>query len=282
LVFKIGTFDDAVQAALQFSATRTVAFALRTSYDEATGRSTGYVWLAPDRGEKRYQGPMLASEFWARKNVMRNVLMHEVGHVFGLEHYGQTVMDERLPARVVAKGLDVALTAPEISDGQALLRPFCGRVVGADDAALKLWDLTAEGLQLCLSPRQDLIGTDSDTPTLLEIKRGEQVLVSQRISTQGWYPDGEIAIRGSYLEKKGSEPVAYKHVEFVFQDRAGRLRGSFPAADGALRFVEIEQVSPGVAAVRFAIDATWPAITAVTAAGPDQILALTKLLGEDD
>ena len=81
-----GASDDAIQEALKFYAAETVGFALRQSYDQVLGRAKGLVWIAPDQGLQKYRGPMFATDVWTHEVALHNVLLHELGHVFGFPH----------------------------------------------------------------------------------------------------------------------------------------------------------------------------------------------------
>jgi hypothetical protein len=65
LIFKLGMRDAAVESTLVYSAARTLGFALRTSYDDTTTSAQGFVWLAPDKGDRRYQGSSKVDAFWS-------------------------------------------------------------------------------------------------------------------------------------------------------------------------------------------------------------------------
>ncbi len=69
-----------------------IAFAQRTSYDEHEGWGRGFVWIQkPGIGR-------IKPDVWKIPFLLQGVLLHEIGHVLGNSHVGDTIMDEMIPA----------------------------------------------------------------------------------------------------------------------------------------------------------------------------------------
>ncbi len=83
-----------------------IALAVRTYYDEKQMKGKGFVYISSDKGTKRPSGD---SEFmetpWQHDTVLSMVLIHELGHVFGIPHMGEkfSLMSQDLPEIIVSK-----------------------------------------------------------------------------------------------------------------------------------------------------------------------------------
>jgi len=283
LVFKLGVNDDSVLSSLQYSAEDTVGFALRTSYADATASTQGFIWTAPDKGADAYKGPTLGANFWSTPHIFHNVIMHEIGHILGIQHIPNTIMDARAPAKIVQYGLDIDWNGEDIINNDIFSSPFCGELPpDTDPTALNA--LTTAGssdTQMCLTPRNDLKGSDENTPTLIEFKKSNSVVASQRVTNSGVWTD-VATISGSYLEKdQTTDPYAYKTTTFLDLTSRGLIRGSFVKADGSTQPLEIEMPSPGFALIRIPVQGQWRTIAAYADPYQDSLTKLTSLLGKD-
>ncbi len=80
-----------------------VGLAFRTEYDPKELKGKGLIYIAPQSGPLRPTSTYFAEKTWETCEgcALREVLKHELGHVFGLQHsnYGDLdLMDERMPA----------------------------------------------------------------------------------------------------------------------------------------------------------------------------------------
>lgn len=87
LTFAFGSRNETIDRALSQYARYLVALAQQTEFNVSNGRAKGVIWLVADRGPEVYQGPRWQeTDFWERRQTLRAVLKHEIGHVFGFEH----------------------------------------------------------------------------------------------------------------------------------------------------------------------------------------------------
>jgi hypothetical protein len=139
LRFLLGVTEPSVQEALRPSVQEVVGLAHQTSFDQETGRARGFVWLVPDRGPRRH--PRQAGEdIWSRGNHLFNVLLHELGHVFGVSHVPFTFMTEWQPLWILSHGETEFDTSVALSSHIFVLgtwgwpggiRRYCGEIGGS-------------------------------------------------------------------------------------------------------------------------------------------------------
>jgi hypothetical protein len=96
LTFYFGVENERIRT-LKERYSRPIAFAARESYDATTGWGKGFVWFALEAAVST--SPRIP--IWQDKTAtLRPVLLHELGHIFGVPHIAGTIMDARLSQRI--------------------------------------------------------------------------------------------------------------------------------------------------------------------------------------
>ena len=79
-----------------------VGLAFQTTYDETHLRGRGFIYLAPDDGSL----PAIPRGAWSVPNTVYDVLLHELGHVFGIQHQTAGFMSYEFPNLRVKQAVD--------------------------------------------------------------------------------------------------------------------------------------------------------------------------------
>lgn len=83
-----------------------LGFTHRESYDSKTLRGKGFIYIAPESGPLKPLGDRIIAKPWSqcRGCLLERVLMHEFGHVFGVQHDGNIndLMNEGYPENLVS------------------------------------------------------------------------------------------------------------------------------------------------------------------------------------
>lgn len=101
--FGFGTLDENeilyLKNPLQYA-----SLAVRTEYDRENLRGRGFIFVASDRGPNRYEGDTeLIEEPWQHDGLLYRILIHELGHVFGIPHIGDGIMSAQFPEHILKK-----------------------------------------------------------------------------------------------------------------------------------------------------------------------------------
>jgi hypothetical protein len=106
-----------------------VAVTVRTEYDRKALRGKGFLFLSSDRGDHPYNhGQGVATNLWQHDGVLYRVLIHELGHLFGVPHTASTPMAHDYPENVLrsfANYRNIGVVAPFFMPNQTYT--FCGR-----------------------------------------------------------------------------------------------------------------------------------------------------------
>jgi hypothetical protein len=93
-----------------------VGFAARLSYDSQL-KGNGFIYIAPENGPLRPRGEGIRERFWSNdmlSNIrLRGLIAHELGHVFGISHYGSSknLMGQDFPEDIITDNLSTAYLA---------------------------------------------------------------------------------------------------------------------------------------------------------------------------
>ncbi len=83
-----------------------IGVAVRTDYDEKNMRGRGFVFISSDRGAHAYENSgHLVNNAWAHEKLLQYVILHELGHIFGLPHGGNGLMAESFLDQILSSSL---------------------------------------------------------------------------------------------------------------------------------------------------------------------------------
>ena len=103
--FQFGNLSAIQKAYLKRTYGQVIAAAIRTDYDPLTLRGRGFVYVSPEFGELKPDIEGLKGSRWTQDNgrLLEKVLVHELGHIYGVRHLAGTVMDHEYVTKVVTE-----------------------------------------------------------------------------------------------------------------------------------------------------------------------------------
>lgn len=103
LRFQFGVLDR-VQLEYLRDPRNYVGIAVRTEYDAVNLKGKGFIYISPDKGPWRFNLDDAEPTPWSNFHTLYGVLIHEVGHVFGVAHtHDSTLMSANFPERLIRK-----------------------------------------------------------------------------------------------------------------------------------------------------------------------------------
>ena len=281
LVFKLGLIDKDVSVILPFTATHTIGFAKRTSYNEKTGQGRGFIWVTPDQGDSRYQGGDAAPGFWKHPHRFQNVIAHEIGHVLGFNHVPGTVMDARLPAAIVVSPENWLWDGSEFSWMREFPGDFCGTLAFSENAALskKLFDQgDVEGMTLCTKYAPGIGGQSDKYALELSLKRDADILQTLVVDVS-IAENEKKTVTGQYLRKKSSNQKSYAGFNFFDFIMHSMFKGVLRAKSGGQPLL-FERTRPGSFAIRIPNEERWELLVLIDTPHWESNIMLFKILGD--
>lgn len=110
LRFQMGVLTPAQESTYIPDPGKTIGMAVRTHYDPVALRGTGFLYISPEKGPLAIDidGTIkLLENRWTHGEgkLLEIVLAHELGHVFGLKHDRESLMNETTPYTVLGEWL---------------------------------------------------------------------------------------------------------------------------------------------------------------------------------
>jgi hypothetical protein len=106
LVLQFGVLSDVQERYLE-NPRSYVSVAVRTDYDRVNMRGKGFIYVSPDSGDLKFD---VVSEWdtpWQEDLVLYGVLIHEFGHIFGIQHFENfNAMDAKFPRNLILGGFE--------------------------------------------------------------------------------------------------------------------------------------------------------------------------------
>lgn len=121
------------QKAIVGNVSTIVGIAVRTEYSEKLLKGRGYIYISPETGPLALRADLgIRKNRWSEKegSFLKQVFIHELGHVFGLRHNGISgnVMQENFAETVVStkrvKPVDLSIPFFALPDGYIMRRSY--------------------------------------------------------------------------------------------------------------------------------------------------------------
>lgn len=82
-----------------------IGLAIRKEYDRKLLRSKGVIYLSSDQGPHQYADAQSVKQAWKYEGLLYRILLHELGHVFGLTHDQEIGWQKMKSSQIMAANL---------------------------------------------------------------------------------------------------------------------------------------------------------------------------------
>ncbi len=170
IVFQFGVLNHKQKKFLH-DPTEYAAISVRTDYDDVNLRGKGFVYVAPSTGPLAYGSEGVVQNAWNINggHLLYLALLHELGHVFGLQHMGSygDLMSAGFVESILAGSIDSKSALPEELNFFSLRKK--GRLICPSVVLLDIWQkfFDAKLTDKCFhfdfdhDPKNDLFGKTS-------------------------------------------------------------------------------------------------------------------------
>lgn len=100
LIFAFGTTPSVVKHHIE-QVPSEMGAAIRSEYNHKSYRSGGYVWIAPAIKYTESDGKEARKSWTDARPLLKHILLHELGHVFGMIHESTPVMSKSIGDEIV-------------------------------------------------------------------------------------------------------------------------------------------------------------------------------------
>lgn len=187
LVFKFG-FNALAQDERDYlkSPEKFIGLTIRKEYDEKNLKGRGIIYITGDKGAKAYNKTSkdVIDEAWKYPKLLQYVLIHELGHIFGLPHSGSGLMSEVFLDQLLIRKF-AALYARE---------PISTFIKPPEVAEICHSEVLPTGSQNFLAPYFSLIFKEDCLKLQLSENKKEFLILSKKVQETEWKKIGNLFI----------------------------------------------------------------------------------------
>ena len=176
-----------------------VGLTIRKKYDDVKLKGSGSIYISADRGPHSYKKTSkdVIDEAWKYPKLLQYVIIHELGHVFGLPHSGSGLMSEVFLDQLLIQKFAALYVREPIS---SFIKP-------ADSAEICDGSVLPMGTQSFLASYFSLVYKEDCLKLEITANRREFSILTKKLAATTWSKIGSLFIDKNELIDYSLKPA---------------------------------------------------------------------------